>query len=560
MAKMRGKSEVTPVLNGNNDERFKTRYDIVSRHKNSLRDEFHAQEYAEKVLQAHDKYVSSMKEIREKLKLAQEGLARIDEKGMTNDIISVIEKIEKIQMMEISLTSAYTTELADYDSERLTSIREGGNDKDIFLAESIDTHIKSKNAEVKQIIAALDEDYNNLEKSIAQTKDYTPTNEDILLVRRKQNSILEQKKQQMLEYARFLEQTAKYRSEAIDPFKRLKEEEEALVREFAEEKEISAESPEETVAKRKKIASAFLNAEKKVHPKWEAFKALPIVSHLIAGGSFVKHKLDKKLEPFKSDVKAAYAVMKERNQIRKTWKNLSILDELHGNNKETGYVSRFKTIIANKQDDFSDNTEPMKEEPVSAKVDESFASVTDLPNDESKLDSVKLDSVKPNSVSEISEAESALVKSGSGTSSDTSAEQLSPEDIHATRVKRASNQAALKSFDESGLRQMINDYYWSDVSDTHDVLKDLESSGNVFGDLMQYTNRLKRVIGHFPDENLRKALTKRVDTAMTGIYQSKTSAEKKVLAAENRIKDSQAFLESLDDFETTDKQAGIQLS
>lgn len=555
MAKMRGKSEVTPVLNGSNDERFKTRYDIVSRHKNSLRDEFHAQEYAEKVLQAHDKYVSSMKEIREKLKLAQEGLARIDEKGMTNDIISVIEKIEKIQMMEISLTSAYTTELADYDSERLTSIREGGNDKDIFLAESIDTHIKSKNAKVKQRIAALDEDYNNLEKSIAQTKDYTPTNEDILLVRRKQNSILEQKKQQMLEYARFLEQTAKYRSEAIDPFKRLKEEEEALVREFAEEKEISAESPEETVAKRKKITSAFLNAEKRVHPKWEAFKALPIVSHLIAGGSFVKHKLDKKLEPFKSDVKAAYAVMKERNQIRKTWKNLSILDELHGNNKETGYVSRFKTIIANKQDDFSDNTEPMKEEPVSAKVDESFVFVTDLPNDESKLDSVK-----PNSVSETSEAESALAKSEAGTSSDTSAEQLSPEDIHATRVKRASNQAALKSFDESGLRQMINDYYWSDVSDTHDVLKDLESSGNVFGDLMQYTNRLKRVIGHFPDENLRKALAKRVDTAMTGIYQSKTSAEKKVLAAENRIKDSQAFLESLDDFETTDKQAGIQLS
>ena len=560
MAKMRGKSEVTPVLNGSNDERFKIRYDIVSRHKNSLRDEFHVQEYAEKVLQAHDKYVSSMKEIREKLKLAQEGLARIDEKGMTNDIISVIEKIEKIQMMEISLTSAYTTELAGYDSERLTSIREGGNNKDIFLAESIDTHIKSKNAEVKQRIAALDEDYNNLEKSIAQTKDYTPTDEDVLLVRRKQNSILEQKKQQMLEYAKFLEQTAKYRSEAIDPFKRLKEEEEALVREFAEEKEISAESPEETVAKRKKIASAFLNAEKRVHPKWEAFKALPIVSHLIAGGSFVKHKLDKKLEPFKSDVKATYAVMKERNQIRKTLKNLSLLDELHGNNKETGYVSRFKTIIANKQDDFSDNTEPMKEEPVSAKVDESFASVTDLPNDESKLDSVKLDSVKSNSVSETSEAESALAKSGSGTSSETSAEQLSPEDIHATRVKRASNQAALKSFDESGLRQMINDYYWSDVSDTHDVLKDLESSGNVFGDLMQYTNRLKRVIGHFPDENLRKALTKRVDTAMTGIYQSKTSAEKKVLAAENRIKDSQAFLESLDDFETTDKQAGIQLS
>ena len=551
MAKMRGKSEVTPVLNGNNDERFKTRYDIVSRHKNSLRDEFHAQEYAEKVLQAHDKYVSSMKEIREKLKLAQEGLARIDEKGMTNDIISVIEKIEKIQMMEISLTSAYTTELAGYDSERLTSIRESGNNKDIFLAESIDTHIKSKNAEVKQRIAALDEDYNNLERSIVQTKDYTSTNEDILLVRRKQNSILEQKKQQMLEYAKFLEQTAKYRSEAIDPFKRLKEEEEALVREFAEEKEISAESPEETVAKRKKITSAFLNAEKRVHPKWEAFKALPIVSHLIAGGSFVKHKLDKKLEPFKSDVKAAYAVMKERNQIRNTLKNLSILDELHGNNKETGYVSRFKTIIAKKQDDFSDNTEPMKEEPVSVKVDESFASVTDLPDDESKLDSVKLDSVKSNSVSETSEA---------GTSSDTSAEQLSPEDIHATRVKRASNQAALKSFDESGLRQMINDYYWSDVSDTHDVLKDLESSGNVFGDLMQYTNRLKRVIGHFPDENLRKALTKRVDTAMTGIYQSKTSAEKKVLAAENRIKDSQAFLESLDDFETTDKQAGIQLS
>lgn len=555
MAKMRGKSEVTPVLNGSNDERFKTRYDIVSRHKNSLRDEFHAQEYAEKVLQAHDKYVSSMKEIREKLKLAQEGLARIDEKGMTNDIISVIEKIEKIHMMEISLTSAYTTELAGYDSERLTSIREGGNDKDIFLAESIDTHIKSKNAEVKQIIAALDEDYNNLEKSIAQTKDYTPTNEDILLVRRKQNSILEQKKQQMLEYAKFLEQTAKYRSEAIDPFKRLKEEEEALVREFAEEKEISTESPEETVAKRKKIASAFLNAEKRVHPKWEAFKALPIVSHLIAGGSFVKHKLDKKLEPFKSDVKAAYAVMKERNQIRKTWKNLSILDELHGNNKETGYVSRFKTIIANKQDDFSDNTEPMKEEPVSAKVDESFASVTDLPDTESKLDLVE-----SNSVSETSEAESALAKSGSGTSSGTSAEQLSPEDIHVTRVKRASNQAALKSFDESGLRQMINDYYWSDVSDTHDVLKDLESSGNVFGDLMQYTNRLKRVIGHFPDENLRKALTERVDTAMTGIYQSKTSAEKKVLAAEARIRDSQAFLEGLDDFETTDKQADIQLS
>ena len=560
MAKMRGKSEVTPVLNGSNDERFKTRYNIVSRHKNSLRDEFHAQEYAEKVLQAHDKYVSSMKEIREKLKLAQEGLAKIDEKGMTNDIISVIEKIEKIQMMEISLTSAYTTELAGYDSERLTSIREGGNDKDIFLAESIDTHIKSKNAEVKQIIAALDEDYNNLEKSIAQTKDYTPTNEDILLVRRKQNSILEQKKQQMLEYAKFLEQTAKYRSEAIDPFKRLKEEEEALVREFAEEKEISAESPEETVAKRKKIASAFLNAEKRVHPKWEAFKALPIVSHLIAGGSFVKHKLDKKLEPFKSDVKAAYAVMKERNQIRKTLKNLSLLDELHGNNKETGYVSRFKIVIANKQDDFSDNTEPMKEEPVSAKVDESFASVTDLPNDESKLDSVKLDSVKSNSVSETSEAESALTKSEAGTSSETSEKQLSPENIHDARVKRASNQAALKSFDESGLRQMINDYYWSDVSDTHDVLKDLESSKNVFGDLMQYTNRLKRVIGHFPDENLRKALTKRVDTAMTGIYQSKTSAEKKVLAAENRIKDSQAFLESLDDFETTDKQAGIQLS
>lgn len=574
MAKKRGKSGETPVLDGSNASRFRDRHNIVSRRKASRRDEFYAQEYAEKVLNAHTKYVSSMKELREKLRLAQEGLAKIDEKGMTDDIIAAIEKIEKIQRMEISLTSSYTTELAGYDSERLETIRTGGDAKDIFMAESFDTRIKLKNSEVKQSIAALDEQYNELESSITPTKDYTPTDEDVLAVRRKQKAILEEKQQQMLSYAQFLEQTAKYRSEVIDPSRRRKEEEEALERDLADtaekpKAEKPAESPEETAEKKKKIESAFSDAEKKSHPKWEAFKALPVVSHLIVGGSFIKHKLDEKLEPFKSDIKAAYAVMKERKQVRKIEKDLSRLDELQGNSEETSHVARFKAILAERRDALKNEAEAPKSEatPASGKTDSPLVPVTDIP--ESKPAEAKAEPAK--STEEAAKADTG--KSGAPaaetstdapateaeTKAETKAEPPTPESIHDARVKRAANQAALKSLDESGLRQMINDYYWSDVADTHDVLKDLESSENVMGDLTQYTDRLKRVISHFPDEELRKALTERVDTAMTGIYQSKTDAEKKVSDAEARIRDSQAFLESLDSAgpAPTDVQAGI---
>lgn len=521
MAKRKGKGPLPltkPVLDASNAERFEARRTTVARREAVKRDEFYAQEYANKVIAAHDKYVSSMQKIHAQLKTAQEGLAKIDEKGMADDLIAAIEKIEKLQRMEISTTSAFTTELAGYDSERLDSIRKSGNKNYIFAAESIDMRIKAENTNVKKSLAELDAQYNELEATIATTKDYTPTDEDVLEVRRKQQVILEQKQAKMLGYAKFLEESAQRRDAVIDPTRRRREDEAALEQEFVDGKRpASAETPEETKAKADVIATSFDIAEKKSNPKWEAFKSAPVVSHLIAAGSFISSKVSKKLEPFATDIKAAYAVMKERKQMRKVEQDLARLDELTGKTGEESHVSRFKAMLAEK-----------------GSVAESVTETKET----SKPEFVP--------VSEPEETKAEVAETEAPVAEASITEEAPAESEHDRRVRRASNIAVLQALDGNGLRKMINDYYWSDVSATQDVLKDLETSDNAMADLTQYTERLKNVISHFPNEKLREALTARVDGAMTNIYQAKTEAERKVSAAEARVRDSQEFLASLD--------------
>lgn len=514
MAKTRGKGN--QMLNAAGEARFNERQTTVGRRQASQRDEFYAQEYADKVLAAYDKYTSSMHKIHDQLRTAQAGLEKIDEKGMAEDIIIAIEKIEKLQRLAISTTSAYTTELAGYDSERLESIKKGNVQEDIFVAESIDMRIKAKNAEVKKSLAELDAQYNELESTITATKDYTPTDEDILNVRRQQKDILTQKQDQLCEYANFMQQTAKYRDKVIDPVRRRREEEEALAKEILGDNKV--ETPEETKAKAEVVTSAFANAQEKANQRWEAFKAAPGIHQIVSVGSFVAGGIAKKTEPWRNDIKAAYAMMKERKQMRKVEKDLARLDELSGVTGEESHVARFKAMLSGKDKVAEPETKVSEEAPVLVPVTEAEPEVK-----------------AEESVTEVAPAEEPKV-----------VEPETAESLHDKRVRAAANKATLQAFDGSGLRSMINDYYWSDVSETHDVMKELESSDNVMNDLTQYTDRLKKVISHFPNKKLRESLNERINTAMTATYQAKTEAERKVSAAEARIRDSQAFLAELD--------------
>ena len=123
---------------------------------------------------------------------------------------------------------------------------------------------------------------------------------------------------------------------------------------------------------------------------------------------------------------------------------------------------------------------------------------------------------------------------------------LSPGQLHENRVKRASNKAVIDSLNETGLRKIINDYYWTDVSQTHDIATELGSSDNAMTDLNQYVDRIKGMITHWPNATYRENMISKLDNAMMQTYAKKSESEKKVSAAEARVRDSEEFLRSLD--------------
>ena len=139
-------------------------------------------------------------------------------------------------------------------------------------------------------------------------------------------------------------------------------------------------------------------------------------------------------------------------------------------------------------------------------------------------------------------------------SSDTASEpaNVQPEDLHTARLRKAGNRAVLQALDDTGLRRMINDYYWTDISKTHDIVDELSSSENVMTDATKYVDHIKGMINHWPNETYRKAMINKLDTAMMETYAAKTESEKKVSAAEARIRDSEEFLSNLDSYGSVD--------
>lgn len=502
---MKKKGKSSTVLRADDNVRFDIMHNVLAKQNQLKKNNVNAQEYTDNMRKSYQSYSSSMKTIRENLAVAQNGLAAIDEKGMSDKIIEAIDKVSEIRKKQIAAASEYSTQMASFDSTRTSYLRTHGDSRDRFVVDKFNESMKQKNAHLREEVDELDRQYREIEINLYKGEDgkrHDPTDEEILQAKREQDSILEQKQKLMEDYATFLQNTSVERDEILNDWQAKETEQSA--------KKSAPEAPEDTKAKEEKIISAFDTAEKTAHPKWEKFKSLPVIAHLTAGGAMIGRKLASKFETTKSDLLAGYAVMKERKQVRKAERVLSDLDKMQGKEGSESYLSRFKDSLSGKTE------EPVVEAPAPAEAE-------------------------PEQVVIEPEIETPVVEV---------AAPANAEDIHAARIRNAGNKAVLQALDDTGLRRMINDYYWSDISDSHDVVTELGSSENAITDLTKYVDRVKGMINHWPNETYRKAMIEKLDAAMTETYAAKTNSEKKVLQAEARIRDSEEFLQNLDNSST----------
>ena len=512
--KQRGKNAAMRL---DDSSRFDTMHSVLEKQRQLKKNTVNAQEYTDNMRSAYKAYTSSIQKIRENLAKATEGLAAIDEKGMSDKIIEAIEKVSEIRNKQIAAASEYSTQMASFDSTRTSYIKNNGDSRDRFVVDKFEEMVRQRNAKLREEIDDLDRQYREIETDLYRDdsgKHHDPTDEEILQAKRTQDKILEQKQQLMDEYATFLQNTAVERDEILNGWQDKEKEQSA--------KKSVPEASEETKAKEEKIISAFDTAEKSAHPRWEKFKSLPVIAQLTAGGVAIGKKIAPKFETMKSDLLAGYAVIKERKQVRKVEHALSDLDKLQGKEGGNSYLSRFKDSLLQGSGAATEVSEPAP------------ASVEEKP-----------ETVVPETVSteqEVSVGESFAE------SSDTVSEKANvhPEDLHTARLRKAGNRAVLQALDDTGLRRIINDYYWTDISKTNDIMDELSSSENVMTDVTKYVDRIKGMVNHWPNETYRKAMINKLDTAMMETYAAKTESEKKVSAAEARIRDSEEFLNNLD--------------
>lgn len=484
--KTRGKKT---VLHAEDNKRYGTVHEVLATRRQQRVNTANAQTYTDSMQTAYQSYASAMKNIRANLEAATQGLASIDEKGMSDKIIESIDAIAEIRREQMSATSAYSTQMAEYDSKRISYLRENGTNKDRFVVEQFEERIKERNARLRTQVDELDHQYQDVETDLYRDdtgKHKEPTEAEVLTAKREMDRILEEKSKVMEDYAAFMQKTAVERNEVLQDWD-------------------VPEPPKETVQKAEQLTTAFSSAETKMHSRWETFKALPVISHLSAAGALLSQKLAPTVSNVKSDLLTGYAAMKENRQMRKVEKTLSDLDQSKGLTGEDSYLSRFKASLNAKKEDITEEI----------KVPESVIPDT-------------VQTQEP--VTEEPEMASSL----------------SPEQVHANRLKRASNKAVVESLNETGLRKIINDYYWSDVSQSHDIVTELGSSDNAMQDLNQYVDRVKNMISHWPNAKYRENMMDKLNTAMMETYNKKSESEKKVSAAEARVRDSEAFLRSLD--------------
>lgn len=518
--KQRGKNA---AMHLDDNSRFDTMHSALEKQRQMKKNTVNAQEYTDNMRSAYKAYTSSTQKIRENLAKATEGLAAIDEKGMSDKIIEAIEKVSEIRNKQIAAASEYSTQMASFDSTRTGYIKKNGDSRDRFVVDKFEETVRQRNAKLREEIDDLDRQYREIETDLYRDdsgKHHEPTDEEILYAKRTQDKILEQKQQLMDEYATFLQKTAVERDEILNGWQD-KEKEHAV-------KKSVPEASEEAKAKEEQIISAFDTAEKSAHPRWEKFKSLPVIAQLTAGGVAIGKKIAPKFETMKSDLLAGYAVMKERKQVRKAERALSDLDKLQGKEGSNSYLSRFKDSLLQ-----GSGVATEASEPVPATVEE------------------KPEAVVPETapVEQEVSVETPVVES-SGVSPEQ--ESVQPEDLHTARLRKAGNRAVLQALDDTGLRRMINDYYWTDISKTHDIVDELSSSENVMTDVTKYVDHIKGMINHWPNETYRKAMINKLDTAMMETYAAKTESEKKVSAAEARIRDSEEFLNNLDNSGSAD--------
>lgn len=514
------------------NSRFSAMHDILERRRQTRRSTVNAQEYTDDLRAAYQSYTSMMQKIKVNLETATQGLAAIDEKGMSDKVIEAVEAIMEIRQKQIDATSEYSTQLASFDSKRVEYIRKNGDSRDRFVVEQFEKNTKQQNAKLRAEIDEIDRQRQDIETDLYRDdngKHKEPTDEEMLSAKRSMDELLEKKQQAMARYAEFLQQSAVQRDEILNGWQDSENQESVK----------EQEAPEETKEKVKKIETAFETAQAEKGSRWEKFKSLPVIAQLGAGAAVIGRKISPKFENVKSDLVAAYAIMKERKQVRKIEMELSNLDELQGRTGDKSFLSKFR-------DSLSRNSEETTT--AAAETHDSYEDI--MANTARDVQNIMASEVTSDDHAETSVSENPdPVKPAS----------MSQEELHNARILKAGNQAILQSLTDTGLRKMINDYYWSDISQTHDIVTELQSSENVMTDLTQYVGRIKGMIEHWPNKTYRDAMIDKLDDAMMQTYQAKAESEKKVTTAEARIRDSEEFLKGLYEPEAGTEKTGPEV-
>lgn len=493
--KTRGKK----TLHAQDNERYGTVHEILAARRQQQVSTANVQSYMDNMQAAYKSYASAMKNIRANLETATQGLAAIDEKGMSDKIIESIDAIAGIRQEQMAATSAYSTQMAGIDSERISYLRENGTSKDRFIVEQFEERIRQENAKMRIRVDELDHKYQDIETDLYRDdtgRHREPTEAELLSAKREMDHILEEKSRVMEEYAGFMQKTAVERNDILHDWT----------------EDATAPDPE-TTQKAETLRTAFADAETKMHSRWETFKSLPVIAHLSAVGVSVGKKMAPVLHDVKSDLLTGYAAMKENRQLRKVEKTLSDLDRSQGRTGEESYLSKFKASL-------------QKDKPVE----------TPVPSEEINVPENVPDREESVETQDATREEPAVA----------SAQSLPPEHVRETRMRRAANKAVIESLNETGLRRIINDYYWTDLSGSRDIVTELGSSENAMNDLNRYVDRVKGMISHWPNAKYRENMMEKLNNAMMQTYNKKSESEKKVSAAEARIRDSEDFLRSLD--------------
>ena len=128
--KQRGKNAAMRL---DDSSRFDTMHSVLEKQRQLKKNTVNAQEYTDNMRSAYKAYTSSTQKIRENLAKATEGLAAIDEKGMSDKIIEAIEKVSEIRNKQIAAASEYSTQMASFDSTRTSYIKNNGDSRDRFV-------------------------------------------------------------------------------------------------------------------------------------------------------------------------------------------------------------------------------------------------------------------------------------------------------------------------------------------------------------------------------------------------------------------------------------------